>query len=87
MSIVASSWIGLGDTHQSLILRLGHLQDQRTKMKQELDQHERALFTSKKLSNINTNTGTNSSLRKLSNESTGVSRRPRTFSHSGGAPH
>ncbi len=40
MSLVAISWIGLGNAYQLLILRLGQEQHKRLKIHQELDQHE-----------------------------------------------
>ena len=40
MSLVAISWIGLGNAYQLLVLRLGQEQDKRLQIHQELDQHE-----------------------------------------------
>jgi Tfp pilus assembly protein PilV len=40
MSLVAISWIGLGNTYQLLVLRLGQEQYKRLQIHQELDQHE-----------------------------------------------
>ncbi|MBU3621175.1 hypothetical protein [Polynucleobacter sp. CS-Odin-A6] len=73
MSLVASSWMTLGNTYQQMVLRLGQLQEQRVQMKQTLDQHELALITHQP--------------RKSSHESTGMSRRSRPISSAGGATH
>ena len=40
MSLVAISWIGLGNAYQLLVLRLGQEQDKRLQIHQELNQHE-----------------------------------------------
>lgn len=40
MSVIASSWIGLGNAYQALGLRFGQEQKKRLQIKQELDQHE-----------------------------------------------
>ena len=40
MSLVAISWIGLGNAYQLLVLRLGQEQNKRLQIHQELNQHE-----------------------------------------------
>ena len=69
MGLVATSWMTLGDVYQSQILRLGQLQERRSQIKKEVDQHEFSLFTT-----IQTN-NTMQVSRKLRNESAGMSRR------------
>lgn len=44
MGLVASSWMTLGNSYHHLILRLGQIQEQRAQIKQEVDQHELAIF-------------------------------------------
>ncbi|MBU3593220.1 hypothetical protein ICN42_03815 [Polynucleobacter sp. 71A-WALBACH] len=78
MGLVAGSWVALGNTYQFLILRLGQLQEQRSQIKQALDQHEIAIFSVAQSNN------TNPSPRKLVNESIGVPRRSRAIPDSGG---
>ncbi|MBU3601714.1 hypothetical protein [Polynucleobacter sp. AM-25C3] len=45
MGLVTTSWIALGNSYQYQILRLGQLQEQRVKMKKEVDQHEISVFS------------------------------------------
>ncbi|MBU3637630.1 hypothetical protein [Polynucleobacter sp. es-MAR-4] len=40
MSLVAITWIGLGNAYQTLVLRLGLEQNKRLQIYRELDQHE-----------------------------------------------
>lgn len=77
MGLVTTSWIALGNSYQYQILRLGQLQEQRVKMKKEVDQHEISVFSAPRLNN------TNPVSRKLANESIGVSRRSRPISSIG----
>ncbi len=71
MGLVTTSWIALGNSYQYQILRLGQLQEQRVKMKKEVDQHEISVFSATRLNNANPVS------RKPANESIGVSRRSR----------
>jgi Tfp pilus assembly protein PilV len=79
MSLIVSSWIILGDTHQQMILRLGKPQEQRAQMKKEADQYELTLLAADQLNHeINP-------IRGLVNEPSRVSRRPRHISDPSGA--
>ena len=80
MSLVATSWLALVGTYQGVILRLGQLQVKRDEIRIVLDQHEMALLNTTQFSPIN------SSLRKLPNESVGISRRSHPFSHPSSLP-
>jgi type II secretory pathway pseudopilin PulG len=81
MSLVASSWMTLGNTYQQMVLRLGQLQEQRVQMKQELDQHELALLNAAQSKNLSHQS------RKSLHESAGMSRRSRLISVTGRTPH
>ena len=74
MSLIATSWISLGNTYQKLVLVMGQLGARRVQIHQELDQHEIAQATAAKIV----------SRKSLLNESTGVSRRIRPMPHLGG---
>ena len=79
MSLIASSWITLGDNYQQMILRLGKSQEQRAQMKKEADQYELTLLAANQLNReINP-------IRGLVNEPSRVSRRPRHISDPSGA--
>lgn len=67
MSLIASSWIALGQTYQTLGLRFMREQEKRIHIKQELDQHEIAQSVFAKQSDP--------SPKSSLNESTRVSRR------------
>ena len=71
MSLVATSWMGLSNTYQGMILRLGQLQGKRVELRKEMDRHELAILTATQLNN------SNQISRKLVDESIGVSRRSR----------
>lgn len=73
MSLIATSWISLGNTYQKLVLVMGQLGARRVQIHQELDQHEIAQATAAKIV----------SRESLLNESTGVSRRIRPMPHFG----
>ena len=81
MSLVATSWMALGNSFRHLILRLGQLQEKRVEMKKELDQYEMTLFTKRQENNVLHHS------RGFVSESIGVSGRPRTFSHPSHATH
>jgi Tfp pilus assembly protein PilV len=81
MSLVATSWMALGNSFQHMILRLGQLQEKRVQMKKELDQHELTLFTEKQ-----TNRQVHHSRGVLS-ESIGMSRRPHPIPRPGRTAH
>ena len=81
MSLVATSWMALGNSFQHLILRVGQLQEKRVQMQKELDQFEMALFTKRQANNEPHQS------RGFLNESTGMSRRPHAFSHHGHTTH
>ena len=71
MSLVASSWVGLSNIYQGMILRLGQLEEKRVELRKEMDRHELAILTAAQLHN------SNQISRKLADESIGVSRRSR----------
>ena len=71
MSLVASTWLGLSNTYQGMILRLGQLQGKRVELRKEMDRHELSILNAAELNNPNQIS------RKLANESIGVSRRSR----------
>jgi type II secretory pathway component PulJ len=81
MSLVASSWMGLSNIYQGMILRLGQLQEKRVELRQEMDQHELAILTAAQLNNPNQTS------RKLADESIGVSRRSRPLPSLGRTTH
>jgi type II secretory pathway component PulJ len=74
MSLVASSWIGLSNIYQGMILRLGQLQEKKAELRKEMDRHELTILAAAQLKNSNPNS------RKLADESIGVSRRSRPIS-------
>ncbi|QKM61832.1 hypothetical protein [Polynucleobacter antarcticus] len=82
MTLVATSWVALGNTYQTVVLRLGQAQAQQIKIHQELDQHEITILASRQLQAI---TPTPSLSKSALNESTGMSRRSRPITHSGSA--
>ena len=71
MSLVASSWVGLSNIYQGMILRLGQLQEKRVELRKEMDRHELAILGATKGNISNQTSG------KLSDESIGMSRRSR----------
>lgn len=81
MSLVATSWMALGNSFQHLILRLGQLQEKIVQMKKELDQYEMTLFTKRQANNELHHS------RGFVSESIGMPRRPHTFSHPGHTTH
>ena len=74
MSLVASSWMGLSNTYQGMILRLGQLQEKRVELRKEMDRHELAILTATQSKN------SNQISRKLADESIGMPRRSRPIS-------
>ena len=81
MSLVVSSWMGLSNTYQGVILRLGHLQEKRAELKKEMDRHELAILTAVQSNNSNPIS------RKLVDESIGMSRRSRPLPSLGRTTH
>jgi hypothetical protein len=81
MSLVASSWMGLSNTYQRMILRLGQLQEKRAEVRKEMDRHELAILTAAHLNH------SNQISRKLADESIGMSRRSRPISSSNRSTH
>jgi type II secretory pathway component PulJ len=81
MSLVASSWIGLSNIYQGMILRLGQLQEKRVGLRKEMDRHELTILAAAQLKNSNPNS------RKLVDESIGVSRRSRPLTNLGRTTH
>lgn len=77
MSLIATSWITLGDTYQALGLRFMREQEKRVQIKRELDQHE---ITQSILAKQN-----GSGPKSFLNESTRVSRRHGNLPYSAGA--
>ncbi len=49
MSLIATGWISLGNTHQKLVLLMGQLGARRVQIHQELDQHEITQATAPKM--------------------------------------
>ena len=81
MSLIASSWVGLSNIYQGMILRLGQLEEKRVELRKEMDQHELAILTAAQSNNSNPIS------RKLVNESIGVSRRSRPITSLGRTTH
>jgi hypothetical protein len=81
MSLVASSWMGLSNTYQGMVLRLGQLQEKRAELRKEMDGHELAILTVAQLNN------SNQISRKLADESIGMSRRSRSIPGLGSTTH
>jgi Tfp pilus assembly protein PilV len=81
MSLVATSWMALGNSFQHMILRLGQLQEKRVQMKKELDQHELTLFVRAQENNAMHHS------KGFLSESIGVSRRSHAIPHSGRTAH
>ena len=81
MSLVASSWMGLSNSYQGMIVRLGQLQEKRVELRKEMDRHELAILTAAHLNN------SNQISRKLADESIGMSRRSRPISSLGLTTH
>jgi hypothetical protein len=81
MSLVASSWMGLSNNYQGMILRLSQLQEKRAELRKEMDRHELAILTVAQLNN------SNQISRKLADESIGMSRRSRPISSLGRTTH
>ncbi|QWE28954.1 prepilin-type N-terminal cleavage/methylation domain-containing protein [Polynucleobacter sp. AM-7D1] len=75
MSLIATSWISLGNTYQKLVLVMGQLGARRLQIHQELDQHEIAQAEAGKIV----------SRESLLNESNGVPRRIHPMPHLGRA--
>ena len=71
MSLVASSWVGLSNIYQGMILRLGQLQEKKAELRRQMDRHELSILAAAQLNNPNQTS------RKLADESIGVSRRSR----------
>ncbi|QWE16901.1 prepilin-type N-terminal cleavage/methylation domain-containing protein [Polynucleobacter sp. AP-Nino-20-G2] len=74
MTLVATSWISLGNTYQKLVLGMGQVREKRVQIQKELDQHEIAQAEASKVR-----------LPKegVLNESIGMSRRIRPVPHLG----
>jgi hypothetical protein len=81
MSLIASSWVGLSNIYQEMILRLGQLEEKRVGLRKEMDRHELAILTAVQSNNSNLIS------RKLADESIGVSRRSCPISSPGRTTH
>jgi hypothetical protein len=81
MSLVSSSWIGLNNAYQGMVLRLGQLQEKRAELRKEMDRHELAILNTAQLNNPNQIS------RKLADESIGMSRRSRPIPSFGRTTH
>ena len=81
MSLVASSWVGLSNVYQGMVLYLGQLQEKRAVLRKEMDKHELAILTAAQSNN------SNQISRKLADESIGVSRRSRPIPSLGRTSH
>jgi type II secretory pathway component PulJ len=81
MGLVASSWMGLSNTYQGMILRLGQIQEKKVELGKEMDQHELAILTAAQSNN------SKQISRKLADESIGVSRRSRPIPSLGRTTH
>ncbi|MBU3597266.1 hypothetical protein [Polynucleobacter bastaniensis] len=80
-SLVASSWVGMSNIYQGMILRLGQLEEKRAELRKEMDRHELAILAAAQLNNPNQTS------RKLADESIGMSRRSRPISSLGRTTH
>lgn len=56
MSLVASSWMTLGNAFQVMTLRLGQLQEKRAELRKESDRYELAILATMQLSDLNQST-------------------------------
>jgi type II secretory pathway component PulJ len=81
MSLVASSWIGLSNIYQGMILRLVQQQEKRVELRKDMDRHELAISTATQSNNPNKIS------RKLEDESIRVSRRSRPLPSLGRTTH
>jgi hypothetical protein len=81
MSLVASSWVGLTNIYQGMILRLGQLEEKRVGLRKEMDRHELTILTAAQSNNSNPIS------RKFADESIGVSRRSRPIPSLGRTTH
>jgi hypothetical protein len=81
MTLVASSWMGLSNVYQGMILRLGQLEEKRVGLRKEMDRHELTILTAAQSNNSNPIS------RKLAYESIGMSRRPRPIPSSDHTTH
>jgi len=81
MSLVASSWMGLSNVLQGMILRLGQLEEKRVGLRKEMDRHELTILTAAQSNNSNPIS------RKFADESIGVSRRSRPIPSLGRTTH
>ena len=81
MSLVASSWVGLSNIYQGMILRLGQLQEKKAELRRQMDRHELSILAAAQLNNPNQTS------RKLADESIGVSRRSHPLPSLGRATH
>ena len=81
MSLIASSWMGLSNIYQGMILRLGQIEEKRVELRKEMDRHELAILTAAQSNN------SNQISRKLTDESIGMSRRSRPIPSLGRATH
>lgn len=53
MSLVASSWMTLGNAFQGMTLRIGQLQEKRAELRKESDRYELAILATMQLSDLN----------------------------------
>ena len=81
MSLIASSWMGLSNIYQGMILRLGQIEEKRVELRKEMDRHELAILTAAQSNN------SNQISRKLTDESIGMSRRSRPIPSPGHTSH
>lgn len=81
MGLIATSWIGLTNTYQGMILRLSQAAERGVALRKVMDQHELSILTASQLSN------SNQVSRKLADESTGMSGRARPIPSVSRATH
>ena len=81
MSLVASIWVGLSNTYQGMVLRLGQLQEKKAELRRQMDRHELSILAAAQLNNPNQTS------RKLADESIGMSRRSRPLLSLGRTTH
>jgi len=53
MSLVASSWMVLGNVFQGMTLRIGQLQEKRAELRKESDRYELGILATMQLSGLN----------------------------------
>jgi hypothetical protein len=84
MSLIAGSWLTLGNIFQQLVLRLGQLESKKLLMGKSMDQHELSQFGAKQAHRSATSLTPHP--KELPHEPSRVSGRPRNSKHSSRTP-